>query len=130
MPLLVSHGAKCRCTFGSGACSLAVAPARMPRCAMTSIATITDSQPSLNIPGFQMCSSLTNPAVARATAQACGVLIPQPCTPVLVGTWLPGSLSSQIDGEPLLTENSFLTCAYGGVVSVVDPGQAVVEIRV
>jgi hypothetical protein len=89
-------------------------------------ANIQDQVPFLNIPGFIMCTSLANPAVASATAAALGVLTPMPCTPVIPAPWAPGSATVQIGGMPALNSTSTLSCAYAGVITVTFPGQTTV----
>jgi hypothetical protein len=46
-----------------------------------------------------------------------------PCTPMLPAPWVPGAPTSQIGGVPALTTGSLCQCAYGGVISIVSPGQ-------
>ena len=78
-----------------------------------------------NIGSCGLCRSLMNPAVASATAAAMGVLTPQPCVPVPAGTWICTSKVS-IMGKPLLTTDGKIACAYGGNISIVNPGQQTV----
>lgn len=85
-------------------------------------ATIMDAVPLKNILPFGLCSSLANPAVATATAAAMGVLTPMPCVPVPAGVWSPGSPKVQIRGKVALTSDSCLTCAYGGMIKINQPG--------
>jgi len=83
-------------------------------------ATIANSEPA-NIPTFGMCTTLSNPQVAAATAAALGVLTPMPCEPVLT-PWIPMSPTVLIGGQPVLVAGSTCICAYGGVVNILDPG--------
>jgi hypothetical protein len=85
-----------------------------------------DVTPS-NIPTFGMCTSLANPQVAAATTAAQGVLTPQPCVPAIVSQWVPGSVTSVINGLPVLTNNSTCTCAWLGTITVVAPSQGMVQ---
>lgn len=123
MSCLVCMGATLQCTFGAAPASLVVIP-RLPVLApVMPAATIQDNLPLANILPFGVCSSLANPMVAAATAAALGVLVPQPCLPVTTAPWLPGSPTVLIGGVPALDQTSKLMCAWGGVVSVVIPGQ-------
>jgi hypothetical protein len=123
MSCLVCMGATLQCTFGAAPASLVVIP-KLPLLAPAlPAATIQDSLPLANVLPFGVCSSLSNPTVAAATAAALGVLTPMPCIPVTPAPWLPGSPTVLIGGVPALDQNSKLTCAWGGVVSVVNPGQ-------
>ncbi|MCL2068830.1 MAG: DUF4280 domain-containing protein [Oscillospiraceae bacterium] len=72
---------------------------------------------------FGVCNSLSNPAVAAATAAALGVLTPQPCIPATAAPWAPGSTSVLIGGVPALESNSKLMCNWGGTIQVTSPGQ-------
>jgi uncharacterized Zn-binding protein involved in type VI secretion len=85
-------------------------------------ATTFDNAPVANIPPFGMCSTLSNPTVAAATAAALGVLTPMPCVPVIPAPWTPGSATTLIGGKPALTTPATCTCAYGGVITITMPG--------
>jgi uncharacterized Zn-binding protein involved in type VI secretion len=82
-----------------------------------------DSKPNVNIAPFGMCMSPSNPQVAAATAAAMGVLTPQPCLPVTVAPWTPGSPTVMIGGQPALTNSSTCNCMWGGVITISMPGQ-------
>jgi uncharacterized Zn-binding protein involved in type VI secretion len=85
-------------------------------------ATIQDFTPMVNIAPFGMCTTLSNPTVAAATAAALGVLTPMPCVPVTT-PWRPGSVSVMIGGKPALTNSSQCQCAWGGIIAIGMPGQ-------
>lgn len=85
-------------------------------------ATITDMVPFMNIPPFGMCTSLTNPTVAAATAAALGVLTPMPCLPATVAPWVPPAAQTMIGGVPALTAGATCQCAWGGVITIMFPG--------
>lgn len=88
------------------------------------IATIQDGQPGINLPGFGMCTSLTNPAVAAATAAALGVLTPQPCSMPPAGPWTASDPKVMVGNIPCLTNDASLICSLGaGNIRVVTPGQ-------
>lgn len=122
MAQLVASGATTRCTLGLAPGTLVAMPGGITAGAAP-LATVTDCAPFANITPFGMCLSLLNPAVASATAAAMGVLTPMPCTPVIMGPWQPGSPTMQIQGRPALTNLSTCQCAYGGLISIVSPGQ-------
>jgi hypothetical protein len=86
------------------------------------VAVIADIAPMVNVASFGMCTSLANPAVASATAAALGVLTPMPCTPMLAGPWKPGAKKTMVGGMPMLTAGSTAQCAYGGVITIENPG--------
>jgi len=122
MAQVVVQGATCLCTFGT-------APGNInPTNNMTVLAegkpvcVKMDSAAMANITPFGMCTTVSNPAVAAATAAALGVLTPQPCTPMITGTWLGGG-KVMIGGKPCLTLDNKCACAYGGTVSIVNPGE-------
>jgi hypothetical protein len=81
-----------------------------------------DVAPMSSVTPCGMCTTVSNPTVAAATAAALGVLTPQPCIPVPVGPWL-GGRSPLITGKPGLANDARLLCAYGGSIGIVSPGQ-------
>lgn len=112
-----------QCTFGLAPSTLLVIPKGPPVLIEGKpAATVTDMAPMANIPPFGMCNSLANPMVAAATAAALGILTPMPCIPAPVGPWKPGALQTKVNGLAALTAGSTLTCAYGGLISLVNPG--------
>ncbi len=118
----VVAGATAMCSFGVAPGSLVVLPVH--QCLAGSPAgNVTDQGPILNVCPFGACSSLSNPAVAAATAAALGVLTPMPCVPVPSGPWLPGAAKTLLKGAPALDMNSKLMCAWGGVIQLINPGQ-------
>ena len=122
MSMLVTNGATLMCSFGMAPSTLTVLPASRVLSG-TPAANIGDCIPNTNILPFGMCSSLANPSVASATSAAMGVLTPQPCTPVIAGTWLPGSPTVMIGGKPAVNQTCKCMCAYGGVIQILNPGQ-------
>ena len=124
MGVQVVGTAQLACTFGVAPSSLNAIPKGSPVQAGGELAaTIQDMVPMGNIPPFGMCMSPSNPQVAAATAAALGVLTPQPCIPVTVAPWTPGSATVLINGTPALTASCTCQCTWGGVISVVSPGQ-------
>jgi len=123
---IVALGAQLQCPFGVAPSALMVVPTPMVMAGGPPAATIQDSKPLVNILPFGMCSSPSNPTVATATAAALGVLTPMPCIPATTGPWTPGSPMVQLGGQPALTNTSTLMCAYGGAITVMNPGQTTV----
>jgi hypothetical protein len=86
------------------------------------MATIMDNKPFVNITGFSMCNSLANPITASLTAAALGVLTPGACTPQIPAPWVPGALQTLVGNEPALHNSCQCICAYGGVITITNPG--------
>lgn len=122
MGMQVTAGALCKCSFGVAPSALGVLPLSRAM-APAPAANIMDNKPFVNILPFGMCMSLANPTVAAATAAALGVLTPMPCVPVTPAPWVPGSPTVLVGGMPALSNCSTCVCAWGGVISIVSPGQ-------
>jgi Domain of unknown function (DUF4280) len=110
------------CSFGISPAPLNVLPLRRVLIEGKPAATIEDMVPLLNIPPFGMCTSLSNPTVAAATAAALGVLTPMPCVPVPVGPWEPPVPTTLIGGAPAVCSGAICNCAWGGIINVTFPG--------
>jgi uncharacterized Zn-binding protein involved in type VI secretion len=117
MPPNVVSTAVMMCSFGIAPSTLNVLPIARVMIEGKPAATILDSAPMLNIPPFGMCTTLSNPTVAAATAAALGVLTPMPCVPVTT-PWVPGQPKALIGGKPVLAVGSTCNCAWGGVIQV------------
>ena len=124
----VLGGAVLQCSFGMTPSVLNVLPVSRVLSSMP-LAAITDCVPMVNIMSFGMCSSISNPTVASATAAAFGVLTPMPCIPVIAGTWAPGSQTVLIGGNPDLNHSCKLTCAYGGIIEIKSPGTTNIQVK-
>ncbi|MEG0338367.1 MAG: DUF4280 domain-containing protein [Oscillospiraceae bacterium] len=122
MGLLVTNGAQLKCSFGMAPSVLIVPPANKVLSG-TPAANIMDIKPIGNIPPFGMCQTLSNPAVAAATASALGVLTPSACVPVISTPWMPGSSTVLIGNMPALNDTCTLMCMYGGVIQIISAGQ-------
>jgi uncharacterized Zn-binding protein involved in type VI secretion len=118
-PTVVST-ATLTCPFGAAPATLLATGAPTVLIEGKPAATITDSAPMVNVASFGMCTSLANPTVAAATAAALGVLTPMPCVPATT-PWVNGALQTMIGGRPALTIGAVCTCAFGGVIQVVNP---------
>ena len=124
MILYVCNGATMQCNWGSTPASLIVLPEKNIIEEKQPAANIMDHKSLVNIPPFGLCSSLSNPAVASATAAAFGVLTPQPCIPNTPVTWDSGKADILIKKMPGLTEFSQLRCTWSGMITITDPGQS------
>jgi len=129
MAQLVVSGATLMCSFGVAPGTLIAIPKGTPvTVSGMPAASIMDIAPVANVTPFGMCTCLANPAVASATAAALGVLVPMPCMPVIVGPWAPGSPTCLVNNFPALNNTSKCFCAYGGCVSILNPGQILVTV--
>ena|SRR5688500_5196155 len=129
MQVVAGATIQCPLAVPPGISSLVVIPKGPPvMAAGPPAATIMDYAPIVNIPPFGMCMTPTNPAVATATTAASGVLTPVPCLPVITAPWAPGSPTVMIGGIPALNITSKCMCMWGGVISVVQPGQVTVQV--
>jgi hypothetical protein len=112
-----------QCTFGVAPATLSVLPKGAPVVVEgRPAATVLDNVPGANIPPFGMCTTPSNPAVAAATAAAMGTPTPMPCMPVTSAPWAPGAPTTVVGGAPALTAGSVCLCAWGGVISLINPG--------
>ena len=115
-------GAMLRCSFGIAPATMSPLPVTRVTVEGRPVAVTSDTMPIVNIGMFGPCQSLANPATAAATTAAAGVLTPMPCTPVITGQWVSTSPRTTVGGRPVLTEGAMCMCAYGGVVTVTNPG--------
>lgn len=121
MPTNATMSAMLQCSFGVAPASLVVLPTSRVMIEGKPAATIMDCLPMTNVPPFGMCTTLSNPTVAAATAAALGVLTPMPCVPVTT-PWKPGAAKTLIGGKPALTQGSTCNCAWGGIIQMSFPG--------
>lgn len=128
MGFFVCSNAMLNCSFGTSPSALGVLPihqcmGRMP------FANIMDNKPMVNIKPFGMCNTISNPAVAAATAAAMGVLTPAPCVPVTQAPWIPGAVTALLDRYPALDQESKLMCQWGGMIQIQQAGQMNVTVK-
>ena len=123
MPIQVVNGATLMCPFGVAPSTLVVTPDNRVLSGNQPAANIMDFVPMKNIQPFGMCTTPSNPQVATATAAASGVLTPQPCIPD-TSPWKPGAPTVLLGFQPALDNVSTCQCAWGGVITVTNPGQA------
>ncbi len=119
----VCNGATLKCSFGLAPSALTVLPINRVMTSNMPAANIMDYKPMVNIMPFGMCNTPTNPAVATATAAAAGVLTPVPCVPVTTTPWTAGAPAVLLGNMPALNNTSTLMCTWGGVITVLQPGQ-------
>jgi Domain of unknown function (DUF4280) len=127
MPIHVCAGATLQCTFGLVPSQLVVLPVNRVL-VTTPGANIMDHVPLVNIMPFGPCISPANPAVAAATTAALGVLTPMPCIPATPAPWVAGAPTVLLGFQPSLDNVSQLICTWGGVITIVDPGQMPTQI--
>jgi hypothetical protein len=51
-----------------------------------------------------------------------------PCMPVISAPWVPGSPTVLIGNYPALNNSCKLMCNWAGIITIVNPGQATVQI--
>ncbi len=115
--------AQLMCAMGMAPSVLSVLPVNMTMVSKMYAANIMDHMPFVNIAPFGMCMSPSNPMVAAATAAALGVLTPMPCIPMTMSPWAPGAATVLLGKMPMLDATSMCNCTWGGVVTIVSPGQ-------
>jgi len=128
MAMQVCMGATMMCSFGVAPSSLVVLPINRTFTNEVPDANIMDHIPMVNIMPFGMCTTVSNPEVAAATAAALGVLTPMPCIPVTPAPWVPGAPTVLLGNEPTLDNSSKLMCTWGGVITFETPGEFTVEV--
>ena len=114
----VTNGSLLQCSFGIAPAPLTVLPLHRVLSGHQPAANIMDNTPFINIAGFGMCNSATNPTVIAARAAALGAQVPGPCVPAIVAPWTPGSRKMMVGGAPALTSSSTCNCTWSGVISV------------
>ena len=128
MPMHVCNGATLMCSFGMAPSTMVVLPQNQILTSNMPAANIMDHKPMVNIMPFGMCTTPSNPTVASATAAAMGVLTPMPCIPVTTSPWITGTPTVMLGNMPALDNTHTVMCAWGGVISVVSPGQVTEQI--
>lgn len=123
MALHTCNGATLLCSFGLAPSNLVVLPINRTLTSNQPAANIMDHVPMTNILPFGACTSLANPTVASATSAAMGVLTPMPCIPNTPMPWVPGAPMELLANLPALNNTSKLICVWGGIISIVNPGQ-------
>lgn len=108
----VCNGAILSCSLGSVPSPLVVVRQSASAEAAQAIAAISDSRPLENILPFGICAAATHPLAATLAA---------PCVPQTSELWSQRTPSVRYHGQVALRQDATLACAYGGVVSVVQP---------
>lgn len=122
MSLLLTTGTTLSCAFGTLTSNFIATSNPMVMADNMPVGTIDDGQAVVNIPPFGLCTTLSNPQVASATAAALGVLTPQPCIPQ-TKAWIPSGMTVLSGGKPCLTQECQCMCLYGGTITAVNPAQ-------
>lgn len=129
MATAIQMGATMMCSFGVAPASLLVIPGATMLTPGTPSANTTACAPIANIAPFGACSSMANPTVAAATAAALGVLTPMPCVPMTTSPWVPGATAVINGPAPAVDVSCKLMCNWGGVISVLNPGQMTLTVQ-
>lgn len=116
-------GAILQCSCGESRCV-----AKMPRSHGVFTKTkaqlnIMDFVPIANVGPFGLCSSMTNPVVAAATAKNGGGLQKMPCVPVITMPWIGGKEDTLIENFPALLNTCTNMCTWAGKITIEDDGQ-------
>ena len=120
MGICCCMGAMLQCPFGVAPSNLMVNSQMTTMVGNKPMATIMDNKPMANIMPFGMCNSPMNPATIKPPPV---MFAPAPCVPVITAPWAPGSPTVMVGNYPALTNSSKLMCAWGGVISIMNPGQ-------
>lgn len=118
----VCTGATLRCSMGTSNSTLRATPKNVTLVGNDQ-ANVADHTSIFNVPGFGRCRSLGYPLTASATAANYGTLTPMPCVPGTDCKWTSVDPNSLVCGEPALLKAATLQCRYGGLISIVSPGQ-------
>jgi hypothetical protein len=121
MPRQVVNLAKTQCTMSVKPSQLLVLPTLRRNAGGQPAATVQDHLPLVNIAPFGPCSSPAFPPTIAAAG------VPQQCLPNTLTPWVPGSSVVNISKQPALRQSDTCQCFWGGIISVTDPGQAIVE---
>ena len=125
--LYVCGGAELKCSCGDQTSNLQVVSGHNAKVCGNLIANVMDYKPMTNIIPFGNCQTTSNPQVAAATSANGGVLAPQPCVPNIPAPWAKVKADVKVSQQAALLEGSLLTCAYGGQIEIVDPGQSILK---
>ncbi|MEC0212783.1 DUF4280 domain-containing protein [Paenibacillus ehimensis] len=119
----VVEGASLQCSYGSTNSNLKTPAGRKIAINDKLQGNVQDFKPEINIPAFGLCSSLSNPEVASATAANQGQLKKMPCKPVITMPWLDGKTDVLVDHYPALLNCSTNLCMWCGKITIVNDGQ-------
>ncbi|RRD71153.1 DUF4280 domain-containing protein [Tannerella forsythia] len=100
---------RCSCSITPGA--LEVTSQMFYKINGLKVATASDNKPIVNIPCFGNCMQ-------------CSPL--QPCIPIPL-TWEKLSTHFDVNGSKCLTQNSYIRCARGGIISILFVAQETTE---
>lgn len=118
----VCTGAVLKCTMGTSTTKLKATPKNVSLVGKDQ-ANIADFVSMVNVPSFGRCRSLAYLPTAAATAANHGRLTPMPCVPGTCPFWTAVDRNSLVCGQPALLKAAKLSCTFGGIISIVSPGQ-------
>lgn len=113
-------GALCQCPFGT-MCAVNVLPITNVFISKKLCVRMPDAKALVNIPSFGMCTSPGNPSVVKIPP---GIVVPTVCVPNITNTnWETKKNNVKICGQSVCTDGDTCMCSYGGVISIIMPGQ-------
>lgn len=141
MPIAVVQGAVCKCTYGSRPAELRVPVRDLISIHKIPAATIKDSLPEVNVQPFGDCKCWTMPFLRfsrfgsmMGALRAGRMFLPKwwriPCHPHITGPWIPQKPMIRINDVPILDAGAILRCRWGGIISIIYPGQVICDLRV
>ena len=108
--LYVCSGATLECSAGSTLSQLQVVSGHNSKVCGNLIANIMDYQAMTNVQSFGYCK-----------------IIKSSCVPNLTAPWTKKKNDVKVGQQPALLEDSKLTCAIGGQIKIVNPGQSILK---
>lgn len=115
----VCHGAMLRCAFGSTLSTLLVSRHATGTEASQAFATVEDNHPLRNIQPFGNCFAAAHPLAHTGAA---------PCVPQTHSLWELRAPSVRYEQRVALRGDASLRCEYGGVITVLQPGQQATQV--
>jgi hypothetical protein len=121
----VVRGAKIQCNCGSHKRKINLLVSHGGYVNGKPIMNETDTKINDNITYLGICKNGKNPCnetICLVTEKG-QTIQGKKCCPKFISTWMKVKEDTKIDGKPVLTSESQLTCAYGGKITFVSDGQ-------
>ncbi len=113
----VCSGATLLCSCGTAPSVLQISPHGVSHSRLFVSATVSDCVPLVNIPPFGSCTAPCNPQPPVGPFRA--------CVPSFSSVWSAEAPSISIHRQAVLDDSATLSCAYGGTVRILNPGQTI-----